>query len=223
MNWPSLHSDPLILVTNFDWESIWYIRSNGSWGFSGSSAGKQSACSERDTGSIPGLGRSPREGIGYPLQYSWASLVAQTVNNPPAIQETWVQFLHWEDPLEEGMATHCSILAWRVPMDRRAEHGGLQSVGLQRVGHNWVTKQKPLIPPTLWENTENTAMAETSLVPVLPVQWGDRFVTRESDEGGPRDLKSLRNAWHRLGSQGRIPGGGNPQWRPKTEQELSRR
>ena len=57
-----------------------------------------------------------------------------------------------------------------------------------------MTKQKPLIPPTLWENTENTAMAETSLVPVLPVQWGDRFVTRESDEGGPRDLKSLRNA-----------------------------
>ena len=57
-----------------------------------------------------------------------------------------------------------------------------------------MTKQKPLIPPTLWENTENTAMAETSLVPVLPVQWGDRFVTRESDEGGPRDLESLRNA-----------------------------
>ena len=51
------------------------------------------------------------EGLGYSLQYSWASLVAQMVKNPPAIQETWVQFLGWEDPLEEGMATRFSILA----------------------------------------------------------------------------------------------------------------
>ena len=60
------------------------------------------------------------EGIGYPLQYSWASLVAQMVKNPPAEQETWVQSLGWEDSLEEGMATRFSILAWRIPMDRRA-------------------------------------------------------------------------------------------------------
>ena len=53
-------------------------------------------------------------------QYSWASLVAQMVKNPPAEQETWVQSLGWEDPLEEGMATHSNILAWRIPMDRRA-------------------------------------------------------------------------------------------------------
>ena len=53
--------------------------------------------------------------IGYPLQYSWASLVAQLVKNPPAMQETWVQSLGWEDPLEKGMATHSSILAWRIP------------------------------------------------------------------------------------------------------------
>ena len=46
-----------------------------------------------------------------------ASLVSQTVKNPPATQETWVRFLGWEDPLEEGMATHCSILAWSIPMD----------------------------------------------------------------------------------------------------------
>ena len=52
---------------------------------------------------IPGLGRSPREEIAYPLQYSWASLVAQLVKNPPAMQETWVQSLGWEDPLEEAM------------------------------------------------------------------------------------------------------------------------
>ena len=49
-----------------------------------------------------------------------ASLVDQAVNNPPAIEETWVQSLGWEDPLEEGMATHSSILAWRIPMDRGA-------------------------------------------------------------------------------------------------------
>ena len=60
---------------------------------------------------IPGSGRSPGEGIGYPLQYSWASLVAQIVKNLLAMRETWVQSLGWEDPLEEEMATHsCSCL-----------------------------------------------------------------------------------------------------------------
>ena len=53
--------------------------------------------------------------IGYPLQYSWASLVAQLVKNPPAIWETWVQSLGWEDPLKKGTATHSSILTWRIP------------------------------------------------------------------------------------------------------------
>ena len=63
---------------------------------------------------IPGLGRSTGERIGYQLQYSWASLVAQLVKNPPAMQETWVQSLGREDPLEKGKATHSSILAWRI-------------------------------------------------------------------------------------------------------------
>ena len=58
--------------------------------------------------------------MGYPLQYSWASLVAQMVKNLPAMWETWVRYLGWEDPLEEGMATHSSIVAWRIPMDRGA-------------------------------------------------------------------------------------------------------
>ena len=75
----------------------------------------ESTCYAGDPGSIPGLGRSPGEGVGYPLQYSWASLVAQMVKNPPAVQETWVQFLDWENPLEKGKATHSSILAWRIP------------------------------------------------------------------------------------------------------------
>ena len=64
---------------------------------------------------IPGSGRSVGEGIGYPLQYSWASLVAQLVKNLPAMQETWVLSLGWEDPLEKGKTTHSSILGWRIP------------------------------------------------------------------------------------------------------------
>ena len=84
-------------------------------GFSDSSVGKESACSAGDHSSIPGSGRSAGEGIGYPLQYSWASLVAQLIENLPAMQEAPVQSLGWEDPLEKGKATHSSILAWRVP------------------------------------------------------------------------------------------------------------
>jgi len=64
---------------------------------------------------IPGSRRSAGEGIGYPLQYSWASLVAQLVKNPPAVLETWVRSLGWEDPPEKEKATHSSILAWRIP------------------------------------------------------------------------------------------------------------
>ena len=74
-------------------------------GFPGSSASKGSACNIRDLGLIPGLGRSAGEGIGYPLPYSWASLVAQPVKTPPAMLETWVRFLGWEDPLDKGKAT----------------------------------------------------------------------------------------------------------------------
>ena len=64
---------------------------------------------------IPGSGRSAGEGIGYPFQYSWASLVAQLVKNLLAMQETWVRSLGWEDPLEKGKSTHSSIVAWRIP------------------------------------------------------------------------------------------------------------
>ena len=84
-------------------------------GFPGGSEGKASAYYAGDPGSIPGSGRSPGEGNGNPLQYSWTSLVAQLVKNPPAIWKTWVRSLGWEDPLEKGKATHSSILAWRIP------------------------------------------------------------------------------------------------------------
>ena len=96
-----------------------------------SSVGKESTCNAGDPGLIPGLGKSPGEGIGYPLQYSWAFLLAQMVKNPPAMWETWVRSLDWEDSLEEGMATHSSILAWKTPMDKKS--GGLQSTESQRV------------------------------------------------------------------------------------------
>ena len=75
------------------------------------SVGKESSYNAGDPDSIPGLGRSVGEGIGYPLLYSEASLVAQLVKNPPATQKTWVQSLVWEDALEKGKASHSSILA----------------------------------------------------------------------------------------------------------------
>ena len=79
--------------------------------FPDSSVGKESAYNAGDPGLIPGSGRSPEEGIGYPFQYSWASPVAQLVKNLPAMWETWVRSLDWEDTLEKGKATHSSILA----------------------------------------------------------------------------------------------------------------
>ena len=87
--------------------------------FPQSSVGEESACSAGDLGSIPGSGRSTGEGIGYPLQYSWASLVAQLVKNLPAMWETWVRSLGWEDP-------------WRrerlpTPVFRSGEFHGLYS------------------------------------------------------------------------------------------------
>ena len=76
------------------------------------------------------MGSSPGEEIGYLLQNSWTALFAQLVKNPLAMQETWVQSLGWEDPLEEGMATHSRILAWRISWIE--EPGGLQSMGVTK-------------------------------------------------------------------------------------------
>ena len=73
------------------------------FGFPDSSVDKECACNAGDSGLIPGSGRSAGEGIGYPLQYSWASLVAQLMKNLPAMWKIWVQSLGWEDPLEKGM------------------------------------------------------------------------------------------------------------------------
>ena len=102
---------PLFYLLNIHWP---FGYAHTSLVFPGASAGKESACSAV-TGSILGSGSSPGKGIGYSLHFSWASLMTQMVKNPPAM---WS--LGWEDPLREGMATHCSILAWRIPMDRGA-------------------------------------------------------------------------------------------------------
>ena len=100
-------------------------------GFPDSSVGKESSCNTGDPGLIPGWGRSAGEGIGYPLQYSWASLVAQLVKNPPAMQETCVWSLGWEDPLEKETDP--------------PQYFGLENsmdyivLGVTEVGHNWAT------------------------------------------------------------------------------------
>ena len=116
--------------------------------FPGSSAGKESSCNAGDPSSISGLGVSAGEEIGSPLQYFWASLVAQTVKNPPAMGKTCVWSLGQEDPLEKGKATHSSILAWRIPWTE--EPGRLQSTELQswtrlRDFHLWLLDNAVLV------------------------------------------------------------------------------
>ena len=88
---------------------LWFRR-----GFPDNSVGKEFTCNAGDPSSIPVLGRSTGEGIGYPFLYSWVSLEAQLVKNLPAMWETWVHCLGWKDPLEKSKATHFSILAWKI-------------------------------------------------------------------------------------------------------------
>ena len=102
------------------------------YGFPSSTAGKESASNAGDPDSIPGLGRSPGEGVGYPLQYTWASYVVQllrestcNVGNPGSISGLG-------RCSGAGKSTHSSILAWRIPWT-------VSSMGSQRVGHHWAT------------------------------------------------------------------------------------
>ena len=101
------------------------------WGFLGGSAGKESSCNGGDPSSISGSGSSPGEGIGYPLQYSWASLVTQTVKNLPAVRETgfdpWVRKIPWR----RAWQTTPVFLPGESPWTEKP--GGLQSIGSQRV------------------------------------------------------------------------------------------
>ena len=105
--------------------------SGGPWGSPDGSAGKESSCNPVYwPGSIPGSGRSTGEGIGYPPQYSWASLVDQLVKNPPAMRETWVRSLGWEKTLRRKRVS--------TPVFWPGEFHGLY-MGSQRVRHDWVT------------------------------------------------------------------------------------
>ena len=128
--------------------NISLILPNKSLGFPGSSGGKEFACHAGGPILIPGLGRSSEEGIGYPLQYSWASVVAQTAKNLPIMWETgfdpWVGKI-----LEEGIATHSSILAWRNSMDRGAWEATVYGV----------TK---IWTPLKWPSTQHTTHNKSS-------------------------------------------------------------
>ena len=103
-------------------------------GFPGSLAGKESTCNAGDPSSIPGLGRSPGERIGYPLQYSWASLLAQTIKGPPAMRETWVQFWVEKIPWRRAWQPTLVFLPGESPWIE--EPGRLQSMGSPRVSHD---------------------------------------------------------------------------------------
>ena len=111
-----------------------------------SSVGKESASNAEDPHSIPGSGRSPGEGISYPLQYSWASPVAQLVKNLPAVQETWAWSLGWEDPLEKGKATHPVFWPgeshrlygpWRLKESDTPERLTWETSGMSQPGRGW--------------------------------------------------------------------------------------
>ena len=98
-----------------------------------------------------------------------ASPVAQTVKNLPALWEKWVQPLGWEDPLQKGMATHFSILAWRIP--RTEEPGNLQSMGSQRVRHDWVANPFiSLLEP--WYFSDEKQFLEFHGRELWQLEWG---------------------------------------------------
>ena len=124
-----------------------------------SSVGKESACNAGNPSSISGSGRSPGEGVGYPLQYSWASLVAQLVKNPPAMWETWIWSLCWEDPLEKERLP--------TPVFWPGEFRGLYSSWSQRIGHDWVTFTFDRWEHRMLESKEFYVCVHTQLCPTL--------------------------------------------------------
>ena len=113
-----------------------------------SSAGKESTCNAGDPGSIPGSGRSSGEGIGYPLQYSWASLAAQLVKSQPAMQETWIRSPGWEDPPGEGNGYPVHYSGLENSVDRGAwwatVHGVTESDMTERLSHRYLKAQMGL-------------------------------------------------------------------------------
>ena len=113
-------------------------------GFPGSSAGKESTCNAEDPDSIPGSGRSPGEGIGYPLQYSWASLVAQTAKNRRVMRETWIRSLGQEDPPGGGHGNPLQYSCLENP------HGQRSLVGYSPWGHKELDVTKHSTALCVW-------------------------------------------------------------------------
>ena len=113
-------------------------------GFPGSSAGEEAACNAGDSHSISGSGRYPREGIDCLLWYSWALLVAQSVKNLPATQETWVGKIPWRKALQHTPVFLPGESSWTE------EPVGLQSMGSQTVRHDWAAKHTAIMLPWIW-------------------------------------------------------------------------
>ena len=113
----------------------------------------------------------------------WASLVAQSVKNLPAVQETQVWSLGQEDPLEKEMVTHSSILAWKIPLTEKP--GGLQSMGLQRVGHYWATNTYLLTVKSGFLLLSQSFLLQTLL---KSCKWAWRMITRQCWSSGAHSL-----------------------------------
>ena len=148
-------------------------------GFPGSSAGKESVCNAGDPDSIPGLGRSPGEGIGYPLQYSWASLVAQLVKNPPAMKETWVQSLGWKYPLSLlevlcGLIQEHSDVSLREATLFMFSHKIINIYRLIQI--IYINRKASSLPAEPQGKPKNTGVGSLSLL-----QWV--FLTQELNQG----------------------------------------
>ena len=123
----------------------------------------------------PGLRSLPGEGMGHPLQYSWASLLAQMAKNQPTMQETWVQSLGWEDLQEEGMATHSNIRAWRIPWTEELDR--LQSMGQQRDTTEWLSTVNGICMYTLY-HTQFSKLLQFPIYQPLVSYWFESCLKR---------------------------------------------
>ena len=188
-------------------------------GFPGGPAGKESTCNSGNSGSIPGSGSSLREGIGYPLQYSWASLVAQMVKNSPAMQETWIGKTPWRKAWQPTPIFLPGESPWTE------ESGGLEFMGSQRVGRDWVTKHSTehqiyLNPEYSWEGLmlklklqyfghlmqRADSLGKSLLLGKIEgrrdnqrIRWLDDIITAWSiNLGKLREMVRDREVWHAL-------------------------
>ena len=131
--------------------------------------------------------------LAYQICIPRVFLVAQTVKNLPTMWETWVQSLGWEDSLEEGMAIHSSILAWRIPWIEEKSHGGLQSIESQRVRHNWMIKQRT-VPSTVlgYNSTPEIRFSSEQKGVGGKNEWRNERKREEGTEGKKEERKGKK-------------------------------